>query len=237
MRIRRMIFTILQPDDGDSALSRIFDWLVTALILTSVVIVFAATFNLPSGTMRVLSAIEAVASVVFTIEYALRIITADFLYQDKGPVSSRIKYIFSPMALVDFVAILPFWLPMFLPETLLGLRALRLVRLLRILKLHRYYDAMRSLGEVVVLKKRELLGSIYFVAILMLLASLLMRCAARRFSQRFLRLVVGGGDADYRRVWRHIPRNGCRTFSRRVDSIFWYCRRSYTNRHNHDRSG
>ena len=85
MRIRRMIFTILQPDDGDSALSRIFDWLVTALILTSVVIVFAATFNLPSGTMRVLSAIEAVASVVFTIEYALRIITADFLYQDKGP--------------------------------------------------------------------------------------------------------------------------------------------------------
>ncbi len=177
MRIRRMIFTILQPDDGDSALSRIFDWFVTALILTSVVIVFVATFNLPSGTIRVLSDIEAVASVVFTIEYALRIITADFLYQDKGPVSSRIKYIFSPMALVDFVAILPFWLPMFLPETLLGLRALRLVRLLRILKLHRYYDAMRSLGEVVVLKKRELLGSIYFVAILMLLASLLMYSA------------------------------------------------------------
>ena len=117
------------------------------------------------------------ASVVFTIEYALRIVTADFLYQDKGPVRSRIKYILSPMAVVDFVSILPFWLPMFLPETLLGLRALRLVRLLRILKLHRYYDAMRSLGEVVVLKKRELLGSIYFVAILMQLASLLMYSA------------------------------------------------------------
>ena len=177
MRIRRKIFTILQPDDGDSVLSRIFDWLVTALILTSVVIVFVATFDLPPGTMRILGGVEAVASVVFTIEYALRIVTADFLYQDKGPVRSRIKYILSPMAVVDFVSILPFWLPMFLPETLLGLRALRLVRLLRILKLHRYYDAMRSLGEVVVLKKRELLGSIYFVAILMLLASLLMYSA------------------------------------------------------------
>ena len=177
MRIRRKIFTILQPDDGDSVLSRIFDWLVTALILTSVVIVFVATFDLPPGTMRILGGVEAVASVVFTIEYALRIVTADFLYQDKGPVRSRIKYILSPMAVVDFVSILPFWLPMFLPETLLGLRALRLVRLLRILKLHRYYDAMRSLGEVVVLKKRELLGSIYFVAILMLLADLLMYSA------------------------------------------------------------
>ena len=177
MRIRRKIFTILQPDDGDSVLSRIFDWLVTALILTSVVIVFVATFDLPPGTMRILGGVEAVASVVFTIEYALRIVTADFLYQDTGPVRSRIKYILSPMAVVDFVSILPFWLPMFLPETLLGLRALRLVRLLRILKLHRYYDAMRSLGEVVVLKKRELLGSIYFVAILMLLASLLMYSA------------------------------------------------------------
>ena len=177
MRIRRKIFTILQPDDGDSVLSRIFDWLVTALILTSVVIVFVATFDLPPGTMRILGGVEAVASVVFTIEYALRIVTADFLYQDKGPVRSRIKYILSPMAVVDFVSILPFWLPMFLHETLLGLRALRLVRLLRILKLHRYYDAMRSLGEVVVLKKRELLGSIYFVAILMLLASLLMYSA------------------------------------------------------------
>ena len=177
MRIRRKIFTILQPDDGDSVLSRIFGWLVTALILTSVVIVFVATFDLPPGTMRILGGVEAVASVVFTIEYALRIVTADFLYQDKGPVRSRIKYILSPMAVVDFVSVLPFWLPMFLPETLLGLRALRLVRLLRILKLHRYYDAMRSLGEVVVLKKRELLGSIYFVAILMLLASLLMYSA------------------------------------------------------------
>jgi len=58
MRIRRKIFTILQPDDGDSVLSRIFDWLVTALILTSVVIVFVATFDLPPGTMRILGALR-----------------------------------------------------------------------------------------------------------------------------------------------------------------------------------
>ena len=177
MSIRRRVFDIIQPDDGTSLLSRIFDWMITGLILASVIIVFAATFNLPKGVLRALLLIEGVASVVFTIEYALRILTADFLYPESGTIKARVKYVFSPMALVDLVAILPFWLPMLLPGTMLGLRALRLVRLLRIFKLNRYFDAIKSLGEVIVLKKRELLGSLFFVSILMLISSLLMYSA------------------------------------------------------------
>lgn len=177
MSIRRRVFDIIQPDDGTSLLSRIFDWMITGLILASVIIVFAATFDLPKGVLRALLLIEGVASVVFTVEYALRILTADFLYPESGTIKARIKYVFSPMALVDLVAILPFWLPMLLPGTMLGLRALRLVRLLRIFKLNRYFDAIKSLGEVIVLKKRELLGSLFFVSILMLISSLLMYSA------------------------------------------------------------
>ena len=90
---------------------------------------------------------------------------------------SRVRYVMSIMAIVDLVAILPFWLPMLLPGTMLGLRALRLGRLLRIFKLNRYFDAMKSLGAVIVLKKRELLGSLFFVGILMLISSLLMYSA------------------------------------------------------------
>lgn len=177
MSIRRKVFDIIQPDDGTSLLSRIFDWMITGLILASVIIVFAATFNLPKGVLRALLLIEGVASVVFTVEYALRILTADFLYPESGTIKARVKYVFSPMALVDLVAILPFWLPMLLPGTMLGLRALRLVRLLRIFKLNRYFDAIKSLGEVIVQKKRELLGSLFFVSILMLISSLLMYSA------------------------------------------------------------
>ena len=92
-------------------------------------------------------------------------------------IMSRVRYVMSIMAIVDLVAILPFWLPMLLPGTMLGLRALRLVRLLRIFKLNRYFDAMKSLGAVIVLKKRELLGSLFFVGILMLISSLLMYSA------------------------------------------------------------
>ena len=192
MSIRRRVFSIIQPDDGTSLLSRIFDWMITGLILASVIIVFVATFDLPQSGIEVLRLIEGVASIVFTVEYVLRILTADFLYPQSGKVKARIKYVMSPMAIVDLVAILPFWLPMLLPGTMLGLRALRLVRLLRIFKLNRYFDAIKSLGEVIVMKKRELLGSMFFVSILMLISSLLMYSAEHEAQPEVFRNAFSG---------------------------------------------
>lgn len=177
MSMRRRIFEIIQPDHGNSVASRVFDLTITALILMSAVIVFAVTFDLPPSVLPVLKWLERAASIVFTIEYLLRILTADFLYPAKGPLWARAKYVVSPMAIIDLVAIMPFWLPMFLPCSMLVLRALRLVRLLRILKLNRYFDAVKSIGEVLASKKLELVGSLFFVVLLMLVASLLMYSA------------------------------------------------------------
>lgn len=192
MNWRRWLFEIVEPDKGSSVASRIFDWLITALILLSVVIVFAGTFDLPLRTLNALSAVECIASIVFTVEYGIRILTADFLYPKRGAIRSRLRYVLSPMAIVDFVAILPFWLPMLLPGTMLGVRALRLVRLLRIFKLNRYFDAMKAIGDVIVDKKRELLGSLFFVAILMLISSLLMYSAEHEAQPEVFRNAFSG---------------------------------------------
>lgn len=172
--VKRKIFEVIQPDCGNSPMSRAFDLLITGLILVSVIAVFAGTFELSAGISRTFEMIEKIASVIFTIEYALRIFTADLLRPELTPWKSRVKYVVSPMAAIDLVAILPFWLPMILPGSLLGMRALRLVRLLRIFKLNRYFDAMRAIGAVIVEKKRELVGSMFFVVLLMLVTSLLM---------------------------------------------------------------
>jgi len=174
MSFKRSIFDAIQPDRGDSLVSRVVDWTITALILFSVVIVFAVTFDLPKSVTDAMLLAEQIASAIFTLEYLLRIWTADMLYPDKKGGTARIKYILSPMAIIDLVAILPFWLPMFLPCSMLALRALRLVRLLRILKLNRYFDALSSIGEVLKSKSRELVGSLFFVLLLMLVSSLLM---------------------------------------------------------------
>ena len=174
MSIKRKIFDIIQPDRGDSFASRAFDLTITALILLSVVIVFAVTFDLPSGVMDTLIGVEKFASVVFTVEYFFRIWTANYLYPEKSWFGARCKYAVSTMAIIDLVSILPFWLPMIMPGSLLGIRALRLVRLLRLFKLNRYFDALRSIGEVLSSKRRELVGSLFFVGLLMLVSSLLM---------------------------------------------------------------
>ncbi|MBR3221063.1 MAG: ion transporter [Kiritimatiellae bacterium] len=140
-------------------------------------VVFAATFDLPKEVQGAFVWIERVASVVFTVEYLLRIWTADLKYPGVSQFRARLRYVSSGMAVIDLLAILPFWLPMFLPGSLLGIRAIRLIRLLRILKLNRYSEAMAGLGEVIKEKQREIFGSFFFVGLLMLVSSLIIYAA------------------------------------------------------------
>lgn len=79
--------------------------------------------------------LELVAVIIFTIEYFVRFIT----------VRRKLKFIFQPMNIIDLLAILPFYLTLFLPIhlDLRILRILRLVRIFRLLKLARYSVALR----------------------------------------------------------------------------------------------
>lgn len=175
--MKQTIFEIIEPDRKNFRPSRIFDCVISTLIVLSVSVVFATTFDLPPAVLSIFIWVERIASVVFTIEYVLRIWTADLRYSGVSPVRARLLYIISGMAIIDLLAILPFWLPMFLPGSLLGVRAIRLVRLLRILKMHRYSEAMVSIGEVLREKRREILGSLFFVWLLMLVSSLVIYAA------------------------------------------------------------
>jgi len=174
-RFKRNIFDVIQPFADASAgrlASRIFDDVIMLLIVFSVVSVFLCTFRIPDWLLRILIRIEFWSLVVFTLEYALRIWTANLLYPDLGPFRSRIRYILSPMALIDLISILPFLLP-FMPYTFVGVRAFRLVRLLRIFKLNRYSDALAAIGDVFRRKSQQIVASIFFVFIILVLASLL----------------------------------------------------------------
>jgi len=174
-RFKRTIFNVIQPFAGASSgrlASRIFDDVIMLLIVFSVVSVFLCTFHIPDWLLRTLIRIEVGSLVIFTIEYALRIWTANLLYPDLGPIRSRIRYILSPMAIIDLISILPFLLP-FMPYTFVGVRAFRLVRLLRVFKLNRYSDALAAIGDVFRRKAQQIVASIFFVFIILVLASLL----------------------------------------------------------------
>ena len=77
---------------------------------------------------------DIVSVIVFSVEYFLRFYLAPEDDEFKKHRFARVRYVTSPFAIIDLVAILPFFLQAFIS---IDLRFLRFLRLLRILKLFR----------------------------------------------------------------------------------------------------
>lgn len=175
-RTKRSIFEVIQPSADASGRERlassIFDIVILALIVLSVLSVFICTFRIPDWLLRILFRIEFISILIFTCEYILRIWTANLLYPELGPIRARIRYVTSPMAVIDLISILPVFLPFLNLYNLVGIRALRLVRLLRVFKLNRYSAALASIAEVFRRKAQQMIASMFFVFIILILSSL-----------------------------------------------------------------
>jgi voltage-gated potassium channel len=102
-------------------------------------------------------AIEFLSLVVFSIEYGLRLWVAveHAPYRHLSPPRARLKFMASPLGMIDLLAILPFWLAFVLP---IDLRVLLVFRMVRFLKLARYSPAMRSLLDALYTERRALFG-------------------------------------------------------------------------------
>jgi voltage-gated potassium channel len=86
-------------------------------------------------------------------------------------ISGRLKYMTTPMLVIDLLAILPFYMPFVFPVDLRFIRALRMFRLFRLFKLGRYSDAMKMIGLVIKNKKAELLTTLFIVFLLLVVSS------------------------------------------------------------------
>lgn len=173
-RIKNCIYNVIRDDDENGVAGNIFDGVIISLIIVNVIMVIVETFTLPALVQDIFYYIEIVSVVVFSIEYIARVYTSDLLYSDISPMRARIKYIFSFMALIDLLAILPFYLPFVISIDLRVLRMLRIIRLLRVFKVNRYTNALTSIGTVFKRKKNQLLSSVFVVMVLMVIASVLM---------------------------------------------------------------
>ena len=78
------------------------------------------------------------------------------------------------MAIIDLLAILPFYIPFLIPVDLRFLRALRLFRLLRLLKIGRYSNAIQLIGSILKRKKPELTITFVIIFVLLIITSSLM---------------------------------------------------------------
>jgi voltage-gated potassium channel len=103
------------------------------------------------------TALEVVSLIAFTVEYLLRVWIAPehAPYRHLGARRARLKFIASPMGIVDLLAVLPFWFAFIVPA---DLRVLVVFRIVRFLKLVRYSPGIRSLLEALQRERRALFG-------------------------------------------------------------------------------
>ena len=167
LNLKAKIFGMLEPGDEDS---KYFDPFIMALIVLNVAVVVLETVDwLNASYGRIFRAFDLFSVAVFTVEYILRAWVCTENPKFKTPFSGRLHYLITPMAIVDLMAILPFYLPFIFPE-LRFVRAIRLFRLFRILKMVRYSDALKTFAEVLNLKKEEL-GVTFFATLILLVIS------------------------------------------------------------------
>ena len=117
---------------------------------------------------------EFFSVIVFSIEYLLRLWTANLEYKQGSKFSKRIRFVTSKYGIIDLLAILPFYLPLLIPFDLRALRMLRLFRLLRVFKLGRLSKSMRVIGNVLKDTKADLSITFLVAFILLILSSTLM---------------------------------------------------------------
>lgn len=171
---QRMFEIVSKADEGDRA-SRIFDRCIMGLIALSILSIILESFSeLDARYHSVFQLFETVTVAVFTLEYLLRIWTADLLYP--GAKHPRLKYIVSFMAIIDLLAILPFYLPFVSADLrfLRMMRLLRLFRLLRVFKLGRYFEALQVIVKVIKTSGPQLIMSVAICFFVLLFSAIIM---------------------------------------------------------------
>lgn len=146
--IKRFIYNTLQFDN-DSKLTYVINGGIITLILLSVPVDLLESLRDVSPQLKRLAYhADLVMSLVFALEYALRVLTCTQDPRYARPVAGRIKYMLTPLMLIDLFAISPFFI--------LGSGLVRILRVFRIFMLMRYTNAIELVNNVVEEKKSEL---------------------------------------------------------------------------------
>ncbi len=153
--------------EADTPAGKNFDILLIASIMLSVFVVMMDSVNSFRGNYGdLLHDIEWFFTIIFTIEYALRLIC----------VRDRVKYATSVFGIVDLVAIVPTYLSLILPgsQFLLVVRILRVLRIFRILKLVKYLNEAELLIRALKASSRKITVFLFTVLTLVVILGSLM---------------------------------------------------------------
>jgi voltage-gated potassium channel len=156
-------------EEGDSLPSRLFNGFIMALILVNLIaIVLESDESIYQGYKLLFNDFETFSVLVFTLEYLIRVWVCCEQPAYIHPWRGRLRYMTSFMAVVDLLAILPFYLSMFIG---IDTRFLRILRLLRVFKLTRHFQSLEILMQVIRAEAAVLASAVFVMFILAVLAA------------------------------------------------------------------
>ncbi len=161
LRLHEIIF------ESNTKAGKAFDVTLLVCILLSISVVMAdSVSSLHNQYGHIFYIIEWCFTILFTIEYMLRLISV------KNPVA----YAFTFFGIIDMLAIVPTYLSVLIAGTqsLLVLRALRLLRVFRIFKLSHFLSEMSFLGTAISASLRKISIFISFVITMVIILGSIM---------------------------------------------------------------
>ena len=169
--LKKRIWEILELSKENDKHSKYFDFFISILILLNVVAIILETEKaLVIDYEAIFKYFELFSIFIFSVEYLLRLWSCVLAEEYKNPIIGRIKYLFSPLAIIDLLAIAPFYMTFLVTDTRI-LRILRLLRLLRITKHFRYSKTFHVIISTIEKKKEELLSALVLMLCLLLVCS------------------------------------------------------------------
>ena len=134
--MRKWLYSwLLDPNIPGNKQKQVDKWLGILIVLNLFSLVFEQVPAIFEPNKNLFHYFDVFSVIVFTIEYALRFYLAPEDEEFKNKRNARLGFVTSPFAIIDLLAIAPFYLQAFIPVDLRVLRALRLLRILKLVRI------------------------------------------------------------------------------------------------------
>lgn len=144
--------------------------LIAAAIVAAVLFaIFATEPDLPDETRAALAVAEVGFGILFLVEYVARVWSIGARHEFAG-LRGRLRYMATPLALVDAIALLPFLVGAIGSESMI-LRLIRVMRIIALAKMARYSVAMRIVLTCIVERRFELIFAASLAGFMILVSS------------------------------------------------------------------
>ena len=161
------VHTLLHPEIGNTKWDKAINAFIIILILLNVIAVMLETVQpLHDAHKAFFDSFDTVSVIIFTAEYVLRVWSSNHDPKYKHSIFGHLRYMVTPGALIDLLAILPFYLHPLVGFDLRVLRILRLIQFLRLFRLTAYMKTTRLVINVFKSRLNELLLSLVLAVFL-----------------------------------------------------------------------